>query len=143
MNSTTNCQAIRTRRAIEQAADYRVSRAVIEGPGAGVSFWVANASKRKIYLVHQGICSCPDYVKRCQDAAGRPNGLKCKHVVLCEEFLGINEIIADEEDFSAEGCSTEELDPEYTEQLAAELQAETDAAMARIRREQNEALRAL
>jgi len=128
MNSTTNAQAIRTRRAQEQASDYRVSRAVIEGPGAGVSFWVASATKRKIYLVHEGRCDCLDYVNRCQDAEGTPNGLKCKHILLCEDYLGINERLPVEE---------QEMDEVEAATLTAELQRETDAEMERIRRERD------
>jgi len=121
MHSTTTAQALRTRRAIEQASDYRVSRAVTEGPGAGVSFWVANTRARKIYRVCEGRCDCMDQK--------RHPSLKCKHVILCEEFLGINEPLPVEE---------QEMSEAEAAALTAELLRETDVEMERIRRERDQ-----
>lgn len=84
MYSTTT----RQRRAIEQAPAYQIRRAVTSGEGEGFSFWVVNAEKRSLYLVHQGTCTCPDHQKR---------GVKCKHILMVERHLGIGEELPAEE----------------------------------------------
>ena len=82
MNSTT-AQTIRTERARTERPNYECRTSYI---GGSLSVFVVNTVNQVVYTVRAGRCNCEDFIRRCD---GR--GLKCKHILLAEEHLGLNE----------------------------------------------------